>query len=217
MSLQIIEHPLLIDRLTRLRDRKTPKSLFGLYMDQVSSILATFATKSLSLEPTEIETPLEKTSTFIFGQEIILTPILRAGLGMLKSFQSLIPESQVFFLGAVRNEKTLESTLYHGPIPSIKPHHHIFILDPMIATGHTMIKTIKFLKDCGAISIRVVCCIASPEGIKRIQQTFDDVEIIAGCVDREINPSGFILPGLGDAGDRLFGLFEESSVPKGPP
>jgi len=208
MSLQIIKHSLLIDRLTRLRDKNTPKSLFRLYLDQASSILATYATQSLSLQPIEIETPLEKTSTFIFDQEILLTPILRAGLGMLKSFQSLIPEAQVFFLGAVRDEKTLGSSLYHGQIPNIKHHHQVFILDPMLATGNTMVKVIRLLKNYGAISIKIICCIASPEGIKLIEHSYGDVEIITGCVDREINAQGFILPGLGDAGDRLFGPFD---------
>lgn len=205
MALHIVDHPLLIDRISRLRDKNTSKILFISYLDQASSILAVFSTKNLALQPIKVETPLETTSCYVLRQKIILIPILRAGLGMLKSFQFLLPEAQVFLLGATRDEKTFHTTLYHGHVPNIDEHHQLFLLDPMLATGSTLKKAVEFLKAKGAMSIRVVCCIASPEGIKQLCQSHEEIEIFTGCVDREVDSQGFILPGLGDAGDRLFG------------
>lgn len=205
MSLHIIEHPLLSDRISKLRDKNTSKTNFAAYLDQASTILAAFSTKNLALQPCKVETPLETTSCFILRDQVILVPILRAGLGMLKSFQSLIPEAQVLFLGATRDEKTLQATLYHGQIPKISPHHRVFLLDPMLATGSTAKRAVEFLKENGALSIRIVCCIASPEGIKAVHHAHEEIEIFTGCVDREVDSRGFILPGLGDAGDRLYG------------
>lgn len=200
-----IEHPVLTDRITRLRDRSTDQRLFVSLLEDASLILAFEATRDLALRTIPITTPLEGTQGAILAQPAVLVPILRAGLGMLPPFRTLLPYASVSFVGALRCAETLAASVYLDRVPTISSDAHVLVLDPMLATGGTAVAVLSLLKERGAGKIRFVCCLASPEGIRRVHDAHPDTIIYTGAVDRELDPRGFILPGLGDAGDRQFG------------
>ncbi|MDD2675947.1 MAG: uracil phosphoribosyltransferase [Methylacidiphilaceae bacterium] len=200
-----VQHPILLDRITRLRDRTTDQRLFIHLLEEAAFVLAVEATRDLGLQTVPVVTPLEEAQGPILADSIALVPILRAGLGMLRPFRALLPQAAVSFVGALREEETLEPSVYLDRITPIARDTCVFLLDPMLATGGTAAAVLTLLRKRGAGRLRLVCCLASPEGIRRVHGTHPDVDIYAGAIDREIDRQGFILPGLGDAGDRQFG------------
>ncbi|MDE1170301.1 MAG: uracil phosphoribosyltransferase [Verrucomicrobium sp.] len=203
--LHLIEHPIAADRLRTMRDQATGREEFVSALEQLSSVMAVEATARLQTLEVPVRTPLEETQARKISQPVMLVPILRSGLGMLRGFQRILPEASVAFFGASRNEETLKPVIYLDKIPPLTPETAVFILDPMLATGHSACVTISRLRERGARSITFVCCLASPEGIQQIRSLDSDVTILTASVDRQLNQHGFILPGLGDAGDRQFG------------
>lgn len=201
----VVDHPLVKRDLTILRDKNTNSDVFRGAFRRVSALLAFEACKNFKLAEKEIETPLEKTVGYKLGQEIVLVPVLRAGLSMLTPFLEIIPDAKVGHIGIQRNEETLEPMEYYFKAPSSVPDSRVLVLDPMLATGGSSSTAITFLKKRGAQTINFVCVVASPEGVKKLQKDHPDINIYAAALDRELNEKGYIVPGLGDAGDRAFG------------
>ena len=204
-NLNLISYPIVKREITRLRDKSTSPEFFRAAVNRLSIILAADISKKFSLNEIEIETPLEKTAGYELSQEIILIPILRAGLGMVNGFLEVIPDAKVGHIGMERNEKTLEPNTYYFKIPSTKKNTLIIILDPMLATGGSVIAAISKLKNNGIEHCVFASLVSAPEGIKKVFKAHPDVEIYTTALDRELNNKGYILPGLGDAGDRTFG------------
>jgi len=205
-SLIIIRHPLVQHKLTILRDQRTQTKHFKELVDEIAMLMAYEATSELSVERREVETPLEKTEGWhISGKKLTLVPILRAGLGMVEGILRLVPSARVGHIGLYRNHETLEPVDYYFKVPGEAAERDFFILDPMLATGGSAVAAVTALKKAGAERIRFLCLVAAPEGVKRLTEAHPDVQIYAAALDRQLNSSGYILPGLGDAGDRLFG------------
>lgn len=204
-NLSIIEHPLIKRDLTFLRDKNTPSSTFRTVLRRLTSLMAFEVTKDLDLITKEVETPLEITQGHILKDDIVLVPILRAGLGMVDAFLELIPEAKVGHIGLYRDEETLKPVDYYFKFPKNLDKSVTIILDPMLATGGSVCAAVSYLKERGAKKIKVVSLIAAPEGINKITKEHPDVKIYIAVLDRQLNQRGFILPGLGDAGDRIFG------------
>lgn len=206
MPIQVVDHPLLHHKLSLIRDRKTPGSLFRTLIDEGGLILATEATRTLATESIVVETPLERTGTFrLKSLDPVLVPVLRAGLGLLPSFLKLLPTAKVGHLGLYRDHDSLVPVPYYRNFPPLLEARSVFVLDPMLATGGSASEAIRQLKAAGAINLSLVAMLAAPEGLKRLQSDHPDLTIVVGAVDRQLNDKGYILPGLGDAGDRLFG------------
>jgi uracil phosphoribosyltransferase len=202
----VVDHPLVQHKLGLLRDHTTPTQVFRQLVDELTLLLTYEATKELATEEVEIETPLERTSVpRISGKKVAVCPILRAGIGMLDGVLSLISGARVGFIGLYRNEDTLEPVEYYVKLPQDIAQRDVILLDPMLATGNSTAAAVATVKRAGAQSIRLIAIIAAPEGIERLQAEHPDVTIVVAAVDRELNERGYILPGLGDAGDRLFG------------
>jgi uracil phosphoribosyltransferase len=204
-QLTVVNHPLVKDRLTTLRCKDTTREEFGRKLVELSTVLAFVAGQQLTLDEVDVETPLEKTKGFEIKENIVLVPILRAGLGMLKGFEPVFPEACTGHIGMFRNETTLRPELYLEKLPFTLKEAVVFLLDPMLATGHSADAAIQCLKKQGATQITLVCCLASPEGVRLVTINHPDVTIITASLERELNSKGYILPGLGDAGDRQFG------------
>jgi uracil phosphoribosyltransferase len=205
-SLIIIRHPLVQHKLTILRDQRTQTKHFKELVDEIAMLMAYEATSELSVERREVETPLEKTEGWhISGKKLTLVPILRAGLGMVEGILRLVPSARVGHIGLYRNHETLEPVDYYFKVPGETAERDFFILDPMLATGGSAVAAVAALKKAGAERIRFLCLVAAPEGVKRLTEAHPDVQIYAAALDRQLSSSGYILPGLGDAGDRLFG------------
>ena len=205
-SLSIIRHPLIQHKLTILRNRETPTKTFKELVDEIAMLMAYEATIELGLAPIEVETPLEKTvGAHITGKKLTLVPILRAGLGMVEGILRLIPAARVGHIGLYRDHDTLEPVDYYFKVPGDAPEREFFVLDPMLATGGSAVAAVSALKRAGAGRIRFLCLVAAPQGVGRLAKAHPDVMIYAAALDRELNSLGYILPGLGDAGDRLFG------------
>lgn len=201
----LVEHPLVKRDLTVLRDKNTNHHLFRTALNRIASLLAYEISKEFELDCFEIETPLEKTEGYKLSHEIILVPVLRAGLSMVSSFLEIIPEAKVGHIGIQRDEKTLEPIDYYYKTPSGLDKAITLLLDPMLATGGSSSAALNFLKKRGAIEPVFACLVASPQGVERIQRDHPDVRIFCASLDRTLNDRGYILPGLGDAGDRTFG------------
>lgn len=201
----LVNHALAIDKVTRLRDRHTTTASFRQLIHELSIILAVEATSHCRLQATELETPLEKTMGKIIAHPISLIPILRAGLGMTQAFLNLIPSAQVGYLGVARNEATLQPQAYYEKLPPHLDQAEIFVLDPMLATGGSADYCLSLIKKHGGQQITLVTIISAPEGVALLGRYHPDVKIITASLDRELNKHGYILPGLGDAGDRLNG------------
>lgn len=199
------KHPLVMHKLTKLRDRKTEPKKFRELIREIAALLAYEATNDLLVAPTEIETPLEPIEGASLQQKIGLVPILRAGLGMVDGIWGLMPSAEVWHIGLFRDEETLKPVEYYNKLP-IEPTVSVcLILDPMLATGGSAIATVDILKEWGVEKIKFIGVIASPEGISALHKEHPDVHIHVAAIDRELNEYGYILPGLGDAGDRQFG------------
>lgn len=201
----ILNHPIIDDCMARLRHRETPVEEFRRIVRQIAMLMVPAVTQNLSTKPTSIPTPLETTELQTLATPITLCPILRAGLGMLDGFHTLLPQASVAHIGLARNEKTLQPESYYFNSPQNIADTDVLILDPMLATGGSASAAIKALKEHGAKSLRFICLLAAPEGIDRLTKDHPDTSIYAANLDRELNPQGYILPGLGDAGDRIFG------------
>jgi uracil phosphoribosyltransferase len=201
-----VRHPLVQHKLGLLRDVRTNTEMFRRLVNELTLLLTYEATKDLATEEVEIETPLERTSAQrISGKKVAVCPILRAGMGMLDGVLSLITGARVGFIGLYRNEDTLEPVEYYVKLPQDIARRDVILLDPMLATGNSTAAAVSTVKEAGASSIRLIALLAAPEGIERIQSEHPDVTVVVAAVDRELNDRGYILPGLGDAGDRLYG------------
>lgn len=201
-----VQHPLLQHKLTLLRDKNTDKKEFKELIDEISTLLVYEVTKDLPLKLKEVETPLETDQMPVLaGKKPVILAILRAGIGMVDGFLDLMPSARVAHIGLYRDEKTLEPHLYYFKIPSHSKDRQFYICDPMLATGGTAVVAIDELKKAGVKKIRFVCILAAPEGVQRVCEAHPDVPIYAVKLDRKLNKKGYILPGLGDAGDRIFG------------
>jgi uracil phosphoribosyltransferase len=202
----VVRHPLVQHKLALLRDRDTPTKIFKELVDEIAMLMAYEATSNLALEPFSLETPLERmTGARVAGKKLVLVPILRAGLGMVEGILRLIPSARVGHVGLYRDHDTLQPVDYYFKVPGDAAEREFFVLDPMLATGGSAVAAIARLKAAGATRIRFLCLVAAPKGVERLRAAHPDVPIIAAALDRELNASGYILPGLGDAGDRLFG------------
>ena len=202
----VVDHPLVQHKLGLLRDKTTPTQVFRRLVDELTLLLTYEATKDMATEESEIETPLERTTVQrISGKKVAVCPILRAGVGMLDGVLSLISGARVGFIGLYRNEDTLEPVEYYVKLPQDIAQRDVLILDPMLATGNSTAAAVATVKRAGAQSIRLIAIIAAPEGIERLQSEHPDVAIVVAAIDRELNERGYIVPGLGDAGDRLYG------------
>jgi uracil phosphoribosyltransferase len=204
-NLFVVNHPLIKRDLTFLRDRNTPSSSFRTILKRLTTLMAFEVTKDLDLLPKEVETPLETTQGHALKDEIVIVPILRAGLGMVDAFLELFPEARVGHIGLYRDEETLKPVDYYFKFPKNLDKSIAIILDPMLATGGSICPAVSYLKERGANKIKVVSLIAAPEGINKLTNEHPDVQIYIAVLDRQLNSKGFILPGLGDAGDRIFG------------
>jgi len=204
-NLFVVNHPLIKRDLTFLRDRNTPSSSFRTILKRLTTLMAFEVTKDLDLLPKEVETPLETTQGHTLKDEIVIVPILRAGLGMVDAFLELFPEARVGHIGLYRDEETLKPVDYYFKFPKNLDKSIVIILDPMLATGGSICAAVSYLKERGANKIKFVSLIAAPEGINKLTNEHPDVQIYIAVLDRQLNSKGFILPGLGDAGDRIFG------------
>lgn len=204
---QAVNHPLIAEELTKLRDPACPSPEFRQRVRRIASLMVPAVTADFSTATVECQTPLEITSGSRLTKGIILVPVLRAGLGFLDGFLDLIPQASVAHIGLARNEKTLVPEPYYLKHPPALGEHEIIILDPMLATGGSAIEAVRSLREAGAKAVRFACLVAAPEGVSALSDAFPDVAIYAATLDRCLNTRGYILPGLGDAGDRLFGTF----------
>lgn len=201
----IMTHPLISHKLTIMRDKNTSVKDFRECAHEVALLIGYEATKNLNLKTIEIETPITKTNGYQIEKQVALVPILRAGLGMVDALMDLIPAAKIGHIGLYRNEETLEPVEYYCKLPTDIEQRQVLVLDPMLATGGSAIAAINFIKKRGAKNIKFVCIISAPEGIKALREAHPDVEIFCGALDEKLNENGYIVPGLGDAGDRLFG------------
>jgi uracil phosphoribosyltransferase len=201
-----ISHPLVRHKVSLLRDVATDTRDFRALCSEIAGMLAYEATRGLELEEVEVETPLERTAGWhVSGKKVGVVPILRAGVGMLDGVLAMIPVARVGFLGLYRDEDTLQPVAYYEKLPRDLGEREILLLDPMLATGGSAAHAVQVCKDAGARSVRLLSIIAAPEGIRALHDAHPDVEIYVACVDRQLNDVGYILPGLGDAGDRIWG------------
>jgi uracil phosphoribosyltransferase len=205
-TLSVVRHPLVQHKLTLLRDRRTPTKIFKELVDEIAMLMAYEATSDLTLEQTPVETPLERTAGWqVSGKKLTLVPILRAGLGLVEGVLRLVPSARVGHIGLYRDHDTLEPVDYYFKVPGDASERDFIVLDPMLATGGSAVSAVTSLKRAGAARIRFLCIVAAPEGVTRLCDAHPDVSIYCASLDRELNAQGYILPGLGDAGDRLFG------------
>lgn len=204
MTMTILEHPLASDLLTVLRDKETAPPEFRQIAERLGYLLVAEALSDMSTEEIDIETPLEKTVGTQLRRPVVAVAVLRAGLGLLHSVLTLVPDAAIGFAGVQRNEETAEPMEYYTKFPTLDSAR-VLILEPMLATGGSLSWAIDKAKENGAKDIVAVCVVAAPEGVKAIETTHPDVRIVAATLDRELNPSFYIAPGLGDMGDRLFG------------
>ena len=205
-NLTIVDHPLIQHKLTELRKVTTPTNHFRKLLREISLLLAYEITRSMPMKLQEIETPLEKTnSATLSGKKLALISILRAGNGLLDGVLDLIPSARVGFVGLYRDEKTLKPVQYYFKVPSDLKERIIICVDPMLATGNSAAEAINLLKNAGAKNIRFLCLLAAPEGVENLTVNHPDVPIVTAALDRRLNDIGYILPGLGDAGDRMYG------------
>ncbi|MBO6535061.1 MAG: uracil phosphoribosyltransferase [Balneolaceae bacterium] len=204
-KVSVISHPVLDRYLTYLRDKNTNTAVFRRAMSNIGIILAYHALNDLKLDETEIETPIQTTTGYQPGQEVVVIPILRAGLSLVDGIINFMPEAKVGHVGVYRNEETHQPVNYYDNLPKGLDTALTLVVDPMLATGGSGSHALQFLKENGAKQIRFVCLIAAPEGIERLQADHPDVPIITAAIDERLNENAYIVPGLGDAGDRYFG------------
>jgi uracil phosphoribosyltransferase len=211
MRTHVVDHPLVAHKLTVLRDQHTDSPTFRRLADELVTLLAYEATREVRVEPDDIVTPVAPmTGTKLASPKPLVVPILRAGLGMLDGMMRLLPTAEVGFLGMVRNEETLEAATYAERLPDDLSGRQCYVLDPMLATGGTLAAAIRFLTDRGADHITCVCLLAAPEGCANLERALEGLEVpvtvVTAAMDERLNEKGYIVPGLGDAGDRLYGV-----------
>ena len=211
MRMHVADHPLIAHKLTALRDERTESPTFRRLVDELVTLLAYEATREVRVEPSEIRTPVGPTTGVrLAAPKPLVVPILRAGLGMLDGMTRLLPTAEVGFLGMIRDEETLQASTYATRLPDDLSGRQVFALDPMLATGGTLVAAINFLADRGATDITAICLLAAPEGVARLEaETAElelDISVVTAALDERLNELGYIVPGLGDAGDRLYGV-----------
>ncbi len=205
-QIHIINHPMIQHKLTIMRKKETGSKDFRQLLDEISMLMGYEVTRDLPLEDVEIETPISKmTGKEISGRKLAIVPILRAGLGMMTGLQTLVPVAKVGHIGLYRDEKTHNPVVYYCKLPLDIQERLVIVTDPMLATGGSSCDAIRMLKDRGCRNIRLMCLVGAPEGIERVQKEHPDVDIYLAAVDDHLNENAYIVPGLGDAGDRIFG------------
>lgn len=203
--LHVLKHPLLTHKLTQMRKKETGTKDFRQNLDEIGGLMAFEITRDLPVKSVEIETPVTKCKTYELEKEIILVPILRAGLGMVNGICTLIPTVKIAHVGLYRDEETLEPHVYFEKYPKHMDEAIVMIVDPMLATGGSSVAAIDMVKKQGAKNIRLICLVGAPEGVQAVEQAHPDVDIYLAALDEKLNDKGYIVPGLGDAGDRIFG------------
>lgn len=204
-NVTLVDHPVVARDLTILRNRETPPPVFRSALSRIAIILAYNSLKGLPLKKVEVETPIQQTNGFELDTDVVVVSILRAGLGLVDAVMQFIPEAKIGHLGMYRDEITHQPVDYYSKIPQNIDNAQVLLVDPMLATGGSATDSITFLKRKGARNIRFMCLISAPEGIKRVQDEHPDISIITAAIDERLNDDAFIVPGLGDAGDRIFG------------
>ena len=205
-NVTILDHPLIQHKISLLRNKNTGTNEFRSLTDEIAMLMGYEALRDLPLEDQEVETPIETCSTpMLAGKKLAVVPILRAGLGMVDGMLNMIPAAKVGHIGLYRDPETLEPVEYYCKLPADCANREVFVVDPMLATGGSSVAAIQMLKDKGVKNIRLMCIIAAPEGVKKMQEAHPDVDIYIGALDDHLNEHGYIVPGLGDAGDRIFG------------
>ncbi|SHK59371.1 uracil phosphoribosyltransferase [Pseudonocardia thermophila] len=205
MDVRVVDHPLAKARLSTMRDARTDNAAFRAALRDLTLMLIYEATRDAPLVSAPLHTPIARTIGYRLANPPLLVPVLRAGLGMVDAAQALMPEAQMGFVGLARNEATLKPTPYMESLPESLEGRPVFVLDPMLATGGSMAHTIRLLTDRGATDVTAICVLAAPEGIAHLEQSGLPVRVITSSVDERLNDSAYIVPGLGDAGDRQFG------------
>ena len=203
--LEVLNHPLITHKLTQMRKKTTNTKDFRENLDEIAELMAYEVCRDLPVKPVEIETPVSPCTGYELSKEVIIVPILRAGLGLLDGIRRLVPTAKVGFIGMYRDEETLEPYEYFAKFPNGLEDAIVMIVDPMLATGGSACDAIAAVKARGAKQIKLVCLVGAPEGVKVIQETHPDVDLYIAALDDHLNENGYIVPGLGDAGDRIFG------------
>jgi uracil phosphoribosyltransferase len=204
-NLNIVDHPVVQTKLTELRDYTADHRKFRALLDEIASLMVYEVTRDWPTTPRPVQTPLERTTGRVLARRVTLVPILRAGLGMAEGVLRMLPDARLGHLGVYRDEKTLEPVSYYQKLPPDIAATEVLLIDPMLATGGSAIAAVDFLKKSDVHSIRFVCLVAAPEGIEAFHRHHPEIPIFCAAVDRQLNEKGYILPGLGDAGDRIFG------------
>ena len=206
IKVNILDHPLIQHKLTQIRQKDTPTTQFRQMINEIGGLMVYEITRDLPLEQVEIETPVATTkANVIAGKKMVVVPILRAGLGMVDGILKMIPSARIGHIGIFRDEETLQPVVYFAKFPDELDQRDIFIVDPMLATGGSAIAAINSIKQRGAKNIKLVCLVGAPEGVKAVNEAHPDVTIYLASLDEKLNDKGYIVPGLGDAGDRIFG------------
>ncbi|NKQ58931.1 uracil phosphoribosyltransferase [Amycolatopsis sp. K13G38] len=205
MDVLVVDHPLAKDRLSTMRDARTDSAAFRAALHELTVMLIYEATREAPVRAERIHTPVARTDGYRLADPPLLVPVLRAGLGMADQAHKLIPDAQMGFVGLARDEETLQPTPYMESLPDSLADRPVFVLDPMLATGGSMAYTIRLLTERGATDVTAICALAAPEGLKHLEESGLPVRVVTASVDERLNDSGFIVPGLGDAGDRQYG------------
>jgi len=205
-KVHVIDHPMVQHKLSIMRDKETGPKDFRQLLQEISLLMGYEITREIPLEEIQIETPICKmTAKRVLGRKMAIIPILRAGLGMVEGLLNLVPVAKVGHIGLYRNEKTHEPVVYYCKLPEDINDRFVIVTDPMLATGGSSCDALQMLKDRGCTNIKLMCLVAAPEGIKKVQETHPDVDIYVAAIDERLNENAYIVPGLGDAGDRIFG------------
>ena len=203
--LEVLHHPLITHKLTQMRQKSTTTKDFRENLDEIAELMAYEVCRDLPTKPVEIETPLAKCIGYELSKEVVIVPILRAGIGLLDGIRRLVPTAKVGFIGMYRDEETMEPVEYFAKFPNDLENSIVMIVDPMLATGGSANDAINLVKARGAKSIKLVCLVGAPEGVQLLQKEHPDVDIYLAALDEKLNEKSYIVPGLGDAGDRIFG------------
>ena len=204
-NLTILNHPLIQQKLFYIRSKVSNNLSFRNMLDEIGALMVYEVTRDLPLMEREVETPLETTKAFVLARKVTLVPILRAGMAMCDGILKIIPHARVGHLGLYRDKDTLKPVEYYAKFPSDIAESEVIVIDPMLATGGSAVAAIDYLKNLGVKSMKFVCLVAAPEGVKLMQENHPDLKLFTAALDRELNSHGYILPGLGDAGDRIYG------------